>query len=349
MHTSVDLRENPSPAADRTSRVSLRKLFKWALLALVLVAGVIIAVRYWRHSQLYVATDNAYVNADIVQVAALVSGPVTRLSVRDQQQVAAGALLFEIDPRPFQLALEGAQAQLEVTRQSVAQRSAAVDAARASLAQRRAELQNAESNERRTQNLIKQGFLSAQSAEDTHTQARTAAAAVKAADANLTEALSALGESGDGSADLRAAAAHVGQAKLDLEHARVFAPTSGTVANLSLRPGSPVNAQVPVFSIISDHDYWVDANFKETQLQRVREGQSARVVTDMYRDHVFTGIVQSLSGGSGAAFSLLPPQNATGNWVKVTQRVPVRVRILDPDPAHPLRVGTTANVEVRAR
>jgi membrane fusion protein (multidrug efflux system) len=106
---------------------------------------------------------------------------------------------------------------------------------------------------------------------------------------------------------------------------------------------------VPVFSIISDRDYWVDANFKETQLQRVRVGQSARVVTDMYRDHVFTGVVQSLSGGSGAVFSLLPPQNATGNWVKVTQRVPVRVRILDPDPAHPLRVGTTANVEVRAR
>ena len=134
-----------------------------------------------------------------------------------------------------------------------------------------------------------------------------------------------------------------------IENTGACAPTSGTIASLSLRPGSTVSAQAPVFSIISDRDYWVDANFKETQLRRVRPGQRVRVVTDVYPDHVFSGEVQSLSGGSGAAFSLLPPENATGNWVKVTQRVPVRVRILDPDPAHPLRIGTTASVEVKAR
>jgi membrane fusion protein (multidrug efflux system) len=110
-----------------------------------------------------------------------------------------------------------------------------------------------------------------------------------------------------------------------------------------------VAAQAPLFSIVSDEEYWIDANFKETQLSRVRAGERAKVVTDLYPDHPFTGEVESLSGGSGAAFSLLPPENATGNWVKVTQRVPVRVRILDPDPARPLRIGTTATVEVRSR
>ena len=330
-------------------RISYRRIAKWAVVVAVVIGGGVLGARYWRHSQLYVSTADAYVNADVVQVATQVSGPVSRLAVRDQQHVRAGELLFEIDPRPFQLALQSAEAQQEITRQSVSERVAAVAAARAQLAQRQAELQNAESNDRRTRNLIQNGFLSAQSAEATHTQAQIAAAAVKAAQASLAQALSALGKGATGEADLRAAEARVGQARLDLERARVTAPTSGTVASLTLRPGSTVSAQAPVFSIISDRDFWVDANFKETQLRRVRPGQRARVVTDVYPDHVFSGEVQSLSGGSGTAFSLLPPQNATGNWVKVTQRVPVRVRILDPDPAHPLRIGTTANVEVKAR
>lgn len=105
--------------------------------------------------------------------------------------------------------------------------------------------------------------------------------------------------------------------------------------------------EIALFTIISDEEYWVDANFKETELDRVHPGQHAQIVVDMYRHHPFEGAVQSLSGGSGSAFSLLPAQNATGNWVKVTQRVPVRIRVLNPDPAFPLRIGTTASVHVR--
>jgi membrane fusion protein (multidrug efflux system) len=105
---------------------------------------------------------------------------------------------------------------------------------------------------------------------------------------------------------------------------------------------------VPIFTVIGDSDYWVDANFKETELRRIKRGQKAVVVVDMYRDHEFQGEVQSLSGGAGQAFSLLPAQNATGNWVKVTQRVPVRVKVLDPDPNFPLRIGTTATVHITA-
>ena len=139
---------------------------------------------------------------------------------------------------------------------------------------------------------------------------------------------------------LGAAESRIRQAALDLEHTRVTAPARGTVVHLALRVGSAVSMRAPVFSIASDEVYWVDANFKETQLDRVRTGQRASVVSNMYPDHPFTGEIQSLSGGSDAAFSLLPA---------VTQRVPVRVRILDPDPARPLRVGTTATVEVHAR
>jgi membrane fusion protein (multidrug efflux system) len=146
---------------------------------------------------------------------------------------------------------------------------------------------------------------------------------------------------------VQAAAAMVKQAEVDLARTHVVSPTDGVVANFSLQPGSTVMPGVPLFVVISDKDYWVDANFKETELKEIRPGQSATIKSDIYPDHPFHGTVQSLSGGSGTAFSLLPAQNATGNWVKVTQRVPVRIKVDDPDPQHPLRIGTTASVKVK--
>jgi membrane fusion protein (multidrug efflux system) len=328
--------------------VSVGKLVKIALALIVVFAIVLVGLHYWRQSQLYVTTDNAYVNANRIGIAAQVSGPITAVHVRDQQTVEAGALLFEIDPRPYEIAVEAAQAQLAIAHQTNSQDSAAVAAANAQVSQRMAELRNAQSNERRVRDLIQRNLISQQAAETTLTQAETAAAAVKAAEANVEQARSVLGDVGSTNAAVRAAAANLAKAQLDLEHTKVSAPAGGLIANFSLRPGSMVQGEVPLFTIISDEEYWVDANFKETELDRVTPGSKATIVVDMYRGHEFSGEVESLSGGSGAAFSLLPAQNATGNWVKVTQRVPVRVRVLDPDPKYPLRVGTTATVRVRA-
>lgn len=350
MNASV-ISEDEESAADaprRSGRIAVRKIVQWSASLLLAIAIAMAGLHYWRQSLLYVSTDNAYLNADTVRIAAQVAGPVVTLAVRDQQHVKRGDLLFEIDQRPFELGLANAQAQLALARQSVGQESAAVSVARAQLAQREAELKIARSNVRRTHDLIAQKLVSEQAAETTQTQERTTAAAVKAAAANLEEALSALGEGGEHNPAVRAAATRVAQAKLDLEHTRVLAPTDGLIANLTLRPGSTVQAQQPLFALISDKDYWVDANFKETELERVHPGQRATVIMDMYPKHEFTGEVQSLSGGAGTAFSLLPPQNATGNWVKVTQRVPVRVNIVDPVPEYPLRIGTTATVKVSA-
>jgi membrane fusion protein, multidrug efflux system len=333
---------------DAHSRISPGKLVKIGI-ALAIVLGLIgVGIHYWRQSQLYVTTDNAYVNANRVEIAAQVSGPITAIKVRDQQTIEQGALLFELDARPYELAVEAAEAQLAIARQTNSQESAAVLAANAQVAQRAAELRNAQSNEKRVRDLIRRNLISQQAAETTLTQAETAASAVKAAEANLEQARSALGEVGSLNAAVRAANANLERAKLDLEHTKVRAPTSGLIANFSLRPGSMVQRDVPLFTIISDEEYWVDANFKETELDRIAPGRKARIVVDMYRKHEFAGEVESLSAGSGAAFSLLPAQNATGNWVKVTQRVPVRVRVLDPDPKFPLRVGTTATVRVEA-
>lgn len=338
-----------APEASEHPRLALGRIIKWGLGAAVLIAAIAIGVHYWRQAQLYVSTDNAYLNADTVEIAAQVSGPIIAIHVRDQQTVKAGDALFEIDPRPYELAVAAAQAQLDIARQSTSQETAAIAAAQAAVAQRAAELRNAQSNERRARDLVARNLVSQQSADTFGTQAETAAAAVRAAQANLEKAQSALGMTGEGNATVRAALAKLDQAKLDLEHTKIIAPTSGLIANFALRPGSTVQQELPLFTLIGNQEYWVDANFKETELDRVHPGQRAEVVMDMYRNHPFEGEVQSLSGGSGAAFSLLPAQNATGNWVKVTQRVPVRIRILNPDPAFPLRIGTTASVRVRAQ
>jgi membrane fusion protein, multidrug efflux system len=329
------------------ARWAVRRLIKLGILLLVLIAGAVLAWRYWRHAQLYASTDNAYVNADVVQIAAQDSGPVERLEVRDQQHVEAGDLLFVIDPRPFVLAVEGARAELALAAQQMGEQTAAVDAAHALVEQRRAERDNAEANNRRLRDLVRQGLVSQQDAEGARTEALTATAAVTAAQANLEEAQNALGMVGAQNAAVQVARARLRQANLDLERTRVTAPTSGTVANLTLRPGGTVQAGVPLFAIVDDAHFWVDANFKETQIDRIVPGQAAVIRVDIYPGREFRGEVESLSAGSGTVFSLLPPQNATGNWVKVIQRVPVRVRVLAPDPQYPLRIGTSARVDVR--
>jgi membrane fusion protein (multidrug efflux system) len=336
----------PAPGPARRRRPHRRQI-KWIIAAIVVVAAVFFGVRYWMDSARYVETDNAYVGANQVDIAAQVMGPVTKVLVRDQQAVHAGDTLFTIDPRNYEIAVAKASAQLELARQGMSQETAGVASAEAVLAQRRAEATNARNNWVRNQQLMQSGFLSPQGAENARTQLQTAEAAVKAAQASLEQARSALGRPGDRNASVQAAAAALKQAELDLERTEVKAPTDGLIANLTLQTGYMVTPGTPLFVLIASNEYWVDANFKETQLKDVRPGQRVEIKTDMYPDHVFHGTVQSLSGGSGAAFSLLPPQNATGNWVKVTQRVPVRIRVEDPDAAHPLRIGTTATVKVR--
>jgi membrane fusion protein (multidrug efflux system) len=337
--------EPPVPA--RRARTPRRKLITWIVAGIVLAIALIAGLRYWHESSLYVSTDNAYVQANHAEITAQVSGPVTAVYVRDQQAVAAGAQLFDIDPSSFEIALDRARAQLELARQGMSQQSAGVYSAEAVLAQRRAEEANAQATWHRNQELMQSGFLSPQGAENSRTALDTARAAVKAAEAGVAQAKSALGKSGEDNAAIQAAQAAVKQAELDVAHTKVASPTNGIVTNFTLQPGNTVQPGVPLFTVISNSEFWVDANFKETQLKDLRPGQKAEIRSDVYPDHVFHGTVVTLSGASGTAFSLLPPQNATGNWVKVTQRVPVRIRVEDVDAQRPLRVGTTATVKVR--
>ncbi|HZZ92904.1 MAG TPA: HlyD family secretion protein [Usitatibacter sp.] len=336
-----------APSAPRSRRGPRGKKLKWIIGAVILVVAAFFGIRYWHEASLYESTDDAYVGANQVEVTAQITGTVVKVYVRDQEHVKAGDRLFDIDPANYELAVRKAQAALELARQQAQQLDAGVASAEAALAQRRAEEINARNTWLRNQQLMKSGFLSPQGAETSRTALVTAEAATRAAEAGVAQAKSALGAPGDANANVQAAVAALKQAQLDLQRTKVAAQADGQIANFNLQPGNVVQPGAPLFVIVADHEFWVDANFKETQLNAIRPGQHATVTTDMYRDHPFEGVVQSVAGGAGSAFSLLPPQNATGNWVKVTQRVPVRVRIENPDPQHPLRIGTSATVKVR--
>jgi membrane fusion protein (multidrug efflux system) len=279
------------------SQPSARKAL---LVGIALLVAITVGI-YWYYQRGYVSTNNAYVGAHIVQIAAQVSGPVTQVYVSDNQSVAKDAPLLTVDPTPFRLAVARTAAQMQ---------------------QRRAELKLAKTNAKRTETLVQEKFLPSQAGDDAATAMKTAKAAYDAARASYE------------------------QAKLDLAHTTLKAPVAGVVANLTLRPGTVVPASAPLFALIGSAQFWIDANFKETELEDIRPGDRAEIKVDSYPHRVFHGRVDSVSGGSGTAFSLLPAQNATGNWVKVTQRVPVRIMVTDPDPRYPLRIGTSAEVTV---
>ncbi len=335
----------PSPAA--SPRAAPRKIIKWSVAALILIAIIVAAAYYWRQSEALRQHRQRLHQRGPHRNGGVGSGPGhARVWMRDQQTVRAGEVLFEIDPQPWQLAVDAAEAQLEMAYQGSTQEKAAVEAARAMVIQRTAGIQRAFQREARPRPHRAEADLRAECGDRRDAGAH-GEAAVTAAQANLQQALGALGQAGARMPPC-APPPRNSRRRNSISRTRVVAPGGGLLANFDIRPGTMVQAGVPIFTIIDDREFWVDANFKETDLRRIQPGQKATIEVDMYRGHEFHGEVQSLSGGAGRAFSLLPAQNATGNWVKVTQRVPVRVRVLDPDAKLPLRIGTTANVRIAA-
>lgn len=316
-------------------------------LALALVA-LLASSAYVYYSGFSRSTENAYINADVVSVAAQVSGRVVAVHVKDNQHVRKGDALFDVDPEPFTIALERAQADLAQARQNARQDNAEVASARAMVSQAESDYANARSTYTRDKELVDQHFLSQQVLDDAQTRMQALQASVEQARAKLTKALSAPLNSGERGDVLKAQAA-IDQAKLDLEHTHITAALDGQISNLSLTPGSLVGVGVPLFALIADNSFHIDANYKETELPGIHPGQDVDIRIDMYPGQHFKGTVESISGGTGTAFSLLPPQNATGNWVKIAQRVPVRIKLAPTDAEHPLRIGATATVSVQLK
>ncbi len=347
------------------------------LLALAAAKVAIGAGLYLFHDGGHVATDNAYVNADSAQVTPLVSAAVTDVSVVNTQVVRKGQVLMRLDDSDARLALARAEAEYFKARRQFAQTAATsgslaaqVGARNADIGQARAQLASAEASfgkaridlARRSE-LAGSGAVSGEeltnaknayaTAQANLALARAAVSQTSATSNAARESLAAnqaliVGTTADTSPDVAAARARLDQARLDLERTVIRAPIDGVVTNRQVQVGQRISAGSPVMTIVPVGSVYVDANFKEGQLTRVRPGQSVELVSDLYGgDVVFHGRVTGFSGGTGSAFSLIPAQNATGNWIKVVQRLPVRVQ-LDPRElaAHPLRVGLSMEATI---
>lgn len=333
----------PAPKTAKNN-VARRRWIALLVLLAVTVGGVL---AYWRYAAIYPSTDNAYTGADIVRIAPLVSGPVTNVYVIEDQKVAEGDPLFDIDPAPYEAALRGARAQFDAAANAVGTAGEDLTKAADEMEAKRVALVDALAKYREAK--------TAQGEDEPPSQATLdALKEVRAAHAAYTEAHDAFSKAQDQelvvttpTVKLRGAAAQLDKATEDRVKTHVLSPGDGWVSNVRLRPGAVVGTGTPVFALVENGDWWVAANFKETDLGRIKAGQPASISLDMYPGYKLEGTVESISPGSGAIFSVLPPENATGNWVKVTQRFPVRIAITgEQDPDRPLRVGASSTVTV---
>lgn len=320
-----------------------RNLFIFAIvLAILFGAGYF----YIRHQRLYPNTDDAYVHAKILYIAPQVSGKLTKVNASDFQHVAAGDLLVQIDAAPYIAQYKQAKAVYETATQNNLATNDAILAASANIQGASAKLIDVQQSYERTIDLVKKGLLPKQQGDDVKAQLAQAQTAVIAARAKMKQLITTQGAKGDKAPQVKQAIAALTQASLNLSYTNVFAAHDGILGKVKVHSGSVVTAGQSLMPLIEDNTFWVAANFKETDIGRLKEGMQASIVLDMYPDTTFKGEVQAISPASGSSFSLLPPENATGNWVKVPQRFPVRIE-LEKNADHPqLRVGATASVTI---
>lgn len=298
----------------------------------------------------YVSTDNAYVKADKIAVSADIAGRVVEVLVSADRTVARGDPLFRIDPAPFRISLERAEARLAAANEEAQALRALYDQKAARLKLAEGDLAFHKQHYSRQDKLIQSGVVSRSGMDTAERNLRNAQDQIAITLQEMAEVRAKLGGDPDRPAAdhpaVREARAQRDQAALDLARTEVRAPVSGVVTNFDLQPGEYVSAGNVVFSLVATDDVWVQANYKETDLTNVQVGQKAVVHVDTYPDVVWEATVTSISPATGAEFAILPPQNATGNWVKVVQRLPVRLKLSPPPGAPALRAGMSVVVDI---
>ncbi len=372
--TNASPNETPSQADDEAKQKRKKMLKIFALL----VIGIAILYTIW--ALLFgnkVETDNAYVGAETAEITSMVSGQVEKVLVSDTQQVKKGDVLAVIDNRDAKIAVAQAEAELTKAKRQYTQSSANssslssqilvsaddINSAKAQVAQAEVGYQQAQQEFARRQQLSASGAISKEEYTKSQSALNNAKASVDVAKAALAQAESkrkaaqsnldaneALikGTSQTSTPDVLVAQAKLDQALLDLERTEIKAPLDGVIARRSIQVGQRIAPGTSVMKIVPLSELYVDANFKESQLKNVKVGQKATLTSDLYGKKVeYHGTVIGFSGGTGSAFALIPAQNATGNWIKVVQRLPVRIQLDAKELAvHPLRVGLSMTVEV---
>jgi membrane fusion protein (multidrug efflux system) len=343
-----------SPVSDRPKvvpKLPLRQRLRRPLLIIFPVMLAAVGTAYYLAEEPYVSTDDAFVYAAKESVNARVAGQVVEIAVKDNQQVRLGQLLFRIDPEPYQIAIDHAEAQLGTARLQV-------EELKATWNQQQADLQSAKDSAdydqreyARRKALVTDGWTPVEVFDKANTDLKVARQHIEAIQHEIANTVAAL--NGDPNIAIndhptvRAAQAALNRARLDLSYATVVAPDDGIVTRVDdLQVGDFVNPGAAVFSMLSSRRIWIEANFRETGLTHMHPGQPAELTVDAFPDRTFKAHVVSMSPGTGSDFAVLPPENATGNWVKVVQRLPVRLEPDKIDPNQPLYSGLSVTAQV---
>jgi membrane fusion protein (multidrug efflux system) len=334
-----------SSPATRPWSERLRRPLLWGVPILMVIG----ALYFYLTSGRYQSTEDAYLRAAQLQISADVSGRVTQVDVHDNEPVRKGQVLFRLDPRRLRIAVAAARARLAAARLAVESRKADYRADIAALHSAQSKAIYAARELRRQQRLLAIGVSSQSQLDRARLASQQARAGVAAARQRIQAVLARLGGNPDlpvrAHPQVAAAQAALDHALLELSYTTVRAPTDGIVTKVAhLQVGAYLPLATPAFVLVSTRDVWVEADFKENQLANIRPGESATVSIDAYPDQTFHAVVASITPGTGSQFSILPPQNATGNWVKVVQRVGVRLHLIGALP--PVRSGLSATVTI---
>ncbi len=337
---AADIAEADRPADRRKPTPRWKKLLYWTVGLAAVSALVIAGLLFWLHSRDYASTDDAFVDGHVSQISAQVSARVTRVAIDDNQRVTAGQVLVELDPRDFQVRVDQAEAQraqaaaqLQQAEAALIQLQAAIDQAEANVRVAEADLGQAQSDFARYRAVDARAI----SRQQVDTAAATAKSAQAKVDANRQAVAAAQANARAQQAQIEAARANlkaadvaVDNAQLQLSYTKITAPRDGTIAKRTVELGNYVNPGQALLAVVGN-DRWITANFKETQLAGMKPGQPVTISVDSCPDHGLDGTVDSIQPGSGSVFSSLPAENATGNYVKVVQRFPVKITIKDAD------------------
>ena len=342
-----------------------RKKIGFVILTSTILIGAVVLFFYLRYKATHITTDDAFIDGHIHTIAARIKGSVNSISVQDNQRVKKGDLLIEIDPADYdvkvseassgvhaeQSKLEEVEARIQAAKMQMAELKAAIETAKANRELQAANVQQAEKDAKRAENLYKLETISKDRYEKTLTAYTVALAQVKAAQEQLKQAEKALDTQtsvvkqaealrASQLSLIREKEAKLDAAQLSYGYTKIYAPSDGYITKKSVEVGNQIEVGQPLMAVVALDDIWVTANYKETQLQNVRPGQKVKFKVDTYPGKKFTGKVESIMSGTGAVFSLFPPENATGNYVKVVQRIPVKI-VPDKgtDTEHVLRIG----------
>ena len=334
-------------AAEPNPQKRRGRLIALAVVVLLGLAGY--GFWWYSHARFFADTDDAYVASDLIQITNQVGGTVLSVTADDTQHVARGQLLVELDPADARVAVAEAEAELARSVRSVRSLFAQSQGLQAQIRERQVALETARANLKRRQAVAAEGGVSAEELQHARDEVAQLSAALDVSRQSLHTTEAQIADTDvDNNPQVLAAAARLRDAALALRRTKIYAPVSGTVARRSIQVGTRIAAGTPLMAVVPLDAVWVDANFKEVQLSGMRVGQPVSLFSDLYgSDVVYHGKLVGLGAGSGAAFAVLPAQNASGNWIKIVQRVPVRIA-LDPTELaqHPLRVGLSMTAEV---